>query len=226
MERHLKQLCIIASAMRIIATADIHGKQYRMNEFVKAIEEYSPDLAVVCGDITHFGPGEFAKVLLDQIPIETLAIPGNIDTVDVFEYIEKSKAIDLHLKKIKKGGLTFIGLGGSDTLPFHIRRHPPVSEEEVKKDLSSLMEKDSIFVTHVPPYGVQDSVFLGMHAGSRWIREVIERYKPKLHLCGHIHEDPGFSKLGETIVVNCSMGKHGRGALIDVNNTVEVEMLE
>lgn len=213
--------------MRIIAAADIHGKQYRMNQFLEAIEEYSPDLAIVCGDITHFGPGELAKVLLDQIPIETMAIPGNIDTEEVFEYIDKSKAINLHLKKVKKEGQVFVGLGGSDTLPFHIRRQPPVSEDDVKEKLQNIMEKKCVFVTHVPPYGVQDSVFLGMHAGSRWIREIIEKYKPRLHLCGHIHEDPGFSKLEETVVVNCSIGKYGRGALIDVDdNKLKIKMLE
>ena len=212
--------------MQILATADIHGSQYRMNQFIEAIEEHSPDLAIVCGDITHLGPGELAKILLDQIPIDAMAIPGNMDTMDVFEYIDKSKATNLHLKKVKKNGQTFVGIGGSDTMPFHICRQPPVSEDDVKEKLHEIMEENCILVTHVPPYGVQDSAFLGMHAGSRWIREVVEKYKPKLHLCGHIHENPGFSKLGETVVVNCSVGKQGKGALIEIDEKIKVKMLE
>jgi hypothetical protein len=211
--------------MRLIATADFHGKQYRVNELIDAIEEFSPDLVVVCGDITHLGPGELAKTLLDQIPIETIAIPGNMDTAEVFEHIDKSRATNLHLKKVKKNGETFVGLGGSDTPLLPIDKQLVISEDEVGEKIGDLVEDRCVLVTHVPPHGVQDSVFLGMHAGSRWIREIVERYKPRLHLCGHIHEDPGFSKLGESVVINCSMGKHGRGALIDINERIEIEML-
>ena len=78
--------------MRLIATADIHGKQYRVNDLLKNIEEYSPEIVIICGDITHFGPGEHAKILLDQIPVKTLAVHGNVDSEDVLEYIDKSKA--------------------------------------------------------------------------------------------------------------------------------------
>ena len=77
--------------MKILAVADIHGSQYRLNLILKNIERYSPDLIVVCGDITQFGPGELAKNFLDQIPIETLAVTGNIDSKDVRKGIDKVK---------------------------------------------------------------------------------------------------------------------------------------
>ena len=78
--------------MKILATADIHGAQYRLNLVLKNIERYSPDLVVICGDVTQFGPGELAKNLLNQIQVETLAITGNIDTPDVGKGIDESKA--------------------------------------------------------------------------------------------------------------------------------------
>ena len=65
--------------MKLLAVADIHGSQYRLNLILKNIERLSPDLVVVCGDITQFGPAETAKNFLDQIPIDTLAITGNIE---------------------------------------------------------------------------------------------------------------------------------------------------
>ncbi len=213
--------------MRLISAADFHGKQYRLNQFLEAIDEYSPDLAIVCGDITNFGPGELAKIFLDQIPIKTLAIPGNVDTEDVLEYINKSKAINLHLKRVEINNMTFVGIGGLDTLPFHIKKKSELSDEDMMEKFSHIITEDCILVTHVPPYGIQDSVFLGMHAGSKTIRRLVEKYSPTLHLCGHIHEDPGFSKLGETTVVNCSVGRHGKGAIIDIESgKVDVNMLE
>jgi len=83
-----------------------------------------------------------------------------------------------------------------------------------------------VLVTHVPPYNTQDKIFLGMHGGSKELRETIDKYKPRLVLCGHIHEDPGYMKTGKTLVVNCSMGKRGEGAIININKEITVKMLK
>ena len=98
--------------MKILAAADIHGSQYRLNMILEYIKKFSPDLIVICGDITQFGPGDVAKNFLDQIPIDTLAVTGNIDTEDVSDSIEKSNADYLHLKKIIKKGIQFVGING------------------------------------------------------------------------------------------------------------------
>jgi len=82
--------------MKIYSVADIHGAQFRLNLVLKNIDRYSPDLVVICGDITQFGPGELAKNFLNQIPVDTLAITGNIDTDDVER--ESMKAMQLELK--------------------------------------------------------------------------------------------------------------------------------
>jgi len=200
--------------MKILATADIHGSQYRLNIILKNIEKYSPDLVIICGDITQFGPGELAKNFLNQIPIETLAITGNIDTADVEKAINESKAINICLKKFVKNGISFIGINERNQDNFRIFNKKNLFEEKI------------IFVSHKPPYGAQDKIFIGLHGGSKELREIIDRYKPILVLCGHIHEDPGFTKIGETIVVNCSMGKRGEGALIEINKDVSVKMLD
>ena len=200
--------------MKILATADIHGSQYRLNIVLKNIERYSPDLVVVCGDITQFGPGELAKNFLDQIPVETLALTGNIDTADVGRGIDDSKATKIEMKKIVKKGIPFVGVNGIDPYQFK------VAEEK------KLLDETSVLISHEPPYGAQDKVFLGMHAGSKPLREIVDKYKPRLVLCGHIHEDPGITKIGETTVVNCSMGKRGEGAIIEINEKLSVKMLD
>ena len=200
--------------MKILAVADIHGAQYRLNLVLKNIQKYSPDLVVICGDITQFGPGELAKNFLDQIPIETLAIPGNIDTPDVSKGIDESKATKIELKKVTKKEIPFVGISGVDPSQFKVL------------DEKKLLNEKSVLVSHVPPYGAQDKIFIGLHGGSKELRVIVDKYKPRLVLCGHIHEDPGFTKIGKTTVVNCSMGKRGEGALVEINQRISVKILD
>ena len=202
--------------MKILATADLHGSQYRLNILLKNVETYSPDLVVICGDITQFGPGEMAKNFLDQIPVETLAVLGNIDTAEVNEGINNSKATNIDMKQVEKKGIHFVGINGvnpDDTVKFFTNN-------------KNILDEASVLVTHVPPYNTQDKIFLGMHGGSKELREIIDKYKPRLVLCGHIHEDPGHTKTNNTIVVNCSMGKRGEGALIELGEKITIKMLD
>ena len=200
--------------MKILTTADIHGSQYRLNILLKNIESYSPDLVIICGDITQFGPGDTAKNFLNQIPVDTLAVTGNIDTKEVANAIKESNATNIELKKVVKKGLDFVGINGTNKNDFRLI--------EYKK----LVDEKTILVSHVPPYGFQDRVFIGMHGGSKELKNIIERYNPRLVLCGHIHEDPGYTKYKNTTIVNCSMGKRGEGTLIYINNKISVKMLE
>ena len=199
--------------MKLLAVADIHGSQYRLNLVLKNIERYSPDLVVVCGDITQFGPAELAKNFLDQIPVDTLALKGNIDTADVDIGIDESKATKIEMKRVVKKGIPFVGINGLD----------PNQISDIKEN--KLLDESSILISHEPPYGAQDKIFLGKHGGIKELRELIDAYKPRLVLCGHIHENPGFTNIGRTTVVNCSMGKRGEGALIEINKDISVEMI-
>jgi len=202
--------------MKILAAADIHGAQYRLNILLNNIQRYSPDLVVICGDITEFGPGEVAKNFLDQIPVDTIAISGNIDTPDVIKGINDSKATNIEFKKVVKRGIAFIGINSVDEnqmLSFF-------------DDNKKLLDEQSVLVTHVPPFNTQDKIFMGKHGGSKELKNIVDKFKPRLVLSGHIHEDPGYSKINDTIVVNCSMGKRGEGALIDINKDISVKMLD
>jgi len=199
--------------MRILAVADFHGYQYRLNILLENIKKYSPELVIVCGDITQFGPGEVATNFLDQIPVDTIAVPGNIDSLDVATAIDKSKAKNISLKKIEKNKISFVGIGG-DT----------ISQSDVKT-IEKLLDKQSVLVSHAPPHGFQDKVFIGKHIGNKELRKIVDNCKPRLVICGHIHENPGFTKNKYTTVVNCSMGKRGEGTLIEINKNIAVKML-
>jgi Icc-related predicted phosphoesterase len=209
--------------MKILAVADIHGSQYRLNLVLKNVTTYTPDLVVLCGDITQFGPGDLATNFLNQIPVETLAVPGNIDTFDVDQGINASNATNLHMKRIVIQGIVFVGIGRE--IPSALA-DLAIDNGTVKKSLKKILDTTSVLVTHVPPFKLQDKMFIGSHGGSKQLRHLIDTYKPRLVLCGHIHEDSGVSKSGDTTVVNCSMGKRTEGALIEITDKIKVSILD
>jgi Icc-related predicted phosphoesterase len=73
-----------------------------------------------------------------------------------------------------------------------------------------------ILVTHVPPYGILDTVnsniarkeWAGRHAGSKAILQNIKHYQPRYVFCGHIHEAEGMEKIGQTSVYNLGNAGH------------------
>jgi putative phosphoesterase len=200
--------------MKILAVADIHGSQFRLNLVLKNIKKYEPDIVVVCGDITQFGPGEIAKNFLNQIPVKTLAVTGNIDSSDVKDGIINSRALFIEQKQVIINEIPFFGINESD--------------DNIYKNIKEkkLVNQKTIIVTHIPPYGTKDKIFIGLHGGSKRLRRIVDKLKPRLVLCGHIHEDPGYSKLNNTFIVNCSMGKRTEGALVKINTDISIKIID
>jgi Icc-related predicted phosphoesterase len=61
---------------------------------------------------------------------------------------------------------------------------------------------------------VLDDVGGGRHIGFREHLDLLRRLRPKVLLCGHCHESPGVVTHAGTVVVNCTLGSSGRGALV------------
>lgn len=64
-----------------------------------------------------------------------------------------------------------------------------------------------ILLSHGPPYGTLDLTIAGEHVGSRALRTAIRRVRPKLVVCGHVHEGRDVDRMtspqtGEITVAN------------------------
>ncbi len=94
-------------------------------------------------------------------------------------------------------------------------------EPPIEKYIETLPQLD-ILLTHIPPYNILDEVksehvpkdWMGKHAGNRKILNYIKKNKPKLVLCGHIHESKGKQKLGRTEIYN--LGSSGEYEIIEI----------
>lgn len=94
-------------------------------------------------------------------------------------------------------------------------------------------EKDAIFLGHNSPYGVLDIVgkkghkwAKGEHYGSWLARQTILKHKPRLYICGHMHEHQGLVKLGKTLVVNTGSGHEGKFAIIDYGKKIKIKFVK
>lgn len=212
--------------MNIYAVADIHGRQDRLDLIKNHVTLLNPDVLVIAGDIT--GHHELLSLIgqLNDLPIPVLAVRGNMDSQEVEKLLEQYPNISsLHKKKVTINGVSFVGLGGTIPVPF--RSRICLREKRLIEETDYLIERDSVLVSHPPPYGTLDEGFGNLHAGSRGLRRLILEKQPRMLICGHIHERPGVAFLAKTIVVNCSMGRSGAGAMIGMNkgHTPTVSMI-
>lgn len=94
-------------------------------------------------------------------------------------------------------GMTMLGLPYVINLPFWAFNK---TEEEIATKLE-LAGYHDIVAAHSPPKGILD----GSHYGTRGLLDYIYTQKPKLVVCGHVHESYGHRSLGHTDVYNVAM---------------------
>lgn len=208
--------------MKILVAADIHGSEAAIPALNKKIAEHKPDIVVVAGDITNFGPPEWARNFLTRIPVKIIAVPGNCDPPGVITEIEKSAAVSLHKKKFRIGSYFFVGFGGSNITPFNTVLE--FSEDYIYEALAKLMENNCILITHCPAKGTLDFMAEKGNLGSEAIAKIVKKYKPVLHISAHIHEARGI-KYGETVFVNPGPASKNRFALVQINKKIKAELI-
>jgi len=209
--------------MRILAIADVHGSNEARKRVNSQIMEYTPNIVIVCGDITQFGPPEWALDFLNSITLKTLALPGNCDPKGVLNAIKDSPAISLHAKKVDLNNYSFVGLGGSNPTPFNTPFE--LSEKEIYITLKDVMVQEAILVVHAPAKGHLDKTSRAKDLGSESIAKIVSEFSPPLVISAHIHEARGVEKNDKTIYVNPGPASRGYAAIIDLNGEIEVKLI-
>ncbi|MBW2636728.1 MAG: metallophosphoesterase family protein [Deltaproteobacteria bacterium] len=210
--------------MRIYAVSDLHGKRDRISRIRENISNLRPDVLVIAGDITNYTDSLSVIKDLNDMPIPVLAVRGNTDLSRVETLLERASNISsLHLNKVELQGVAFAGASGTIPIPFYSKLC--LFEKRIIEKIGNHLEKETVFVAHPPPRGILDEAFGRFHAGSAGLYNMIVERQPRIFLCGHIHERPGWRYVGETLVVNCNMGEGRGGALVTYDGKKDVEVV-
>ncbi|MGL4287469.1 MAG: metallophosphoesterase family protein [Phreatobacter sp.] len=189
--------------MRILAFSDLHRNKDAARAVVDAAQQ--ADVVVGAGDFATRGIGlDDTLDLLAHIRAPMVFVAGNHDDLGEMRDAcrDRSAVHVLHGEAAIIQGISFFGLGfevpaGADH-PWNRRL-----EEGEAEALLAGCAPGAILVTHSPPFGVGDLQTTGAHVGSQAIRATVLARKPRLHLCGHIHNAWGTSGLiGECPVHN------------------------
>jgi uncharacterized protein len=209
--------------MRFLVLSDVHGRVKVVRFANRLSREMSLDGVIVLGDITHFGPPSWASEFLSQLEMPAYAIPGNCDPLGTLQEIEKAST-SLHRRKVRVSGWTLGGHGGSNPTIFNTPNE--MSEEEIENGLRPIMEKGMALVVHCPPMGTLDLTSVNRHAGSVAIARLVEEFKPRVVLSGHIHEARGIVEREGTLYMNPGAAKDGFSAVIELGADIKATLLE
>ena len=187
--------------MKVLFVSDEESKCYW--DFFKKEAFEGIDLIVSCGDLD----AEYLSFLTTMTSIPVLYVKGNHD----YKYVNRPPegCICIEDDIFEFEGVRFLGLGGSYRYKEGGNMY---TENEMRSRVRRLwmklfMKKGfDVLVTHSPAYGVNDGEDLP-HRGFEVFVELIEKYRPKYFVHGHVHmnygrEYPREDMLGETKVIN------------------------
>ena len=188
--------------MRILAFSDLHRDLERAGRLVEA--SASVDLVIGAGDFASVHEGlEETIEALSGIEVDTVLVPGNNETEQALREAARSwPAVRvLHGERAEIGGVELFGLGaGIPVTPWDWSFD--LDEGEAQRMLDGCPE-DGVLVVHSPPRGHVDRSGAGEHLGSEAILRTIELRRPRLAVCGHIHESWGErSRIGNSEIAN------------------------
>jgi len=198
--------------MKILAAGDIHGDISLARKLANKAEKEKVDLVVLAGDIVEENnllPGVISPFLDKKKKV--LFVPGNHESLATADFIADFYGItNLHGYSVKYENIGIFGCSGNN---IGINQ---LSEDEIfsllKKGFEKIKDsKKKIMVTHVHPSDTKMGKFGHplVREGSQGVKKAVEKFKPDILICSHVHEASGIEeKLSKTLVIN--VGTEGK----------------
>jgi Icc-related predicted phosphoesterase len=192
--------------MRIVAISDTHNLHHRL-------KIPTGDVLLHAGDVSIKGTEEEVHDFLNWFAAQPhpykVFIAGNHD----YYFEEKSSA---EIQAILPEGVHYLNeesieinglkIWGSPITPIPRRRWAfnKIRGEEIQQHWDLIPEDVDILMVHGPPKNILDTILDGSTVGCENLRQTIHRKKPKIMLCGHIHENRGQRQVNDTLFINAS----------------------
>ncbi len=179
--------------MKILAFSDLHGDKKALSALIKVSNSKNPDIIICAGDTSN-NKTSVKEVIkeLKKTRKPILIVHGNHETSQ--EIKSDKQVTNLHKKLIKIENYHFLGFGGGG----FSKRDP-----EFERFSKNTKKENLILITHAPPYKTSLDILPMGHVGSISIKRFIEKNKPILAICGHLHENEGKSeKISKTLIIN------------------------
>lgn len=191
--------------MKLLLFSDVHRDMDACRRLVIRADKGGVDVAVGAGDLAVMRRGLDEVVAeLRPLPAPTVLVPGNGESEAELEAACEGwdDAHVLHGSGVEIDGVPFWGLGGGVPVTPFGHWSWDLEEDEARELLAGCPE-GAVLVTHSPPRGHVDVSSRGESLGSRAVLETVERARPRLVVCGHIHDAWGQeSRVGPTRIVN------------------------
>ncbi len=198
--------------MKLLIFSDIHSN----HKALERLMETEADYYFAAGDLVNWARGlESCGKIMQPRGEKVYVLPGNHESASqIATFCAQFGFHNFHEQTITIGQYQVAGLGYSSPTPFDTPGE--YSEVELAARLAHFESiAPLVLICHAPPLGTAlDRVRDGLHAGSRAVRDFVDRHQPDYLFCGHIHEAEGVEiVLGKTKAVN--VGK--RGYLLELN---------
>lgn len=187
--------------MKILAIADQEARYFYDFYMPGRLDEF--DLILACGDLKT----KYLEFIATMARCPVLYVRGNHD--DHFIKNPPGGCICIENQIYEYKGVRILGLGGS-------YRYRPgenmYTEKQMRRRIFKLClqlrrkKGFDILLTHAPAYGLNDEEHIA-HRGFECFIELLEKYKPKYFIHGHIHRNygqniPQICTYQDTTVVN------------------------
>jgi Icc-related predicted phosphoesterase len=192
--------------MKFVLISDTHGKH-------AGLKLPKGDVLIHAGDVTFNGNENEVKEFLDWFEKQhfkhKIFIAGNHDF-----YFERASVTSIqsiippNLIYLNDSGVNIEGFNiwGSPVTPWFFNwafnKHRGAA---IRRHWDLIPDQTDILITHGPVFKTLDENNKGEHVGCKDLLQRVQTIKPKIHVCGHIHESYGLEEKLDIKFINCSV---------------------
>ncbi len=197
---------------KITFISDTHNKHNHLTSKGMGNILGSGDVLVHAGDCTSMGKSHEITNFLNWFGMtdfkHKIFIAGNHDFgfefhTDIAEEFKEKGIIYLFDGEVVIDGVKFYG---SPWQPeFHNWAFNLPRGEKLAEKWSKMPTDTDILITHGPAYGILDYAPMSGHVGCEELYKKVFEVKPKIHVCGHIHDSYGQKSIDGVEFLNASV---------------------